>query len=86
MSKIHDQLSCSLIEVCLRHNLAGVLEDLLEPLLESVNVVVNQVLLLVLSLVNQTDQSQTLVDLAQVKHDVVPVSYTHLTLPTICSV
>ena len=45
-------------------------EDVLESFLEAVNVVVDQVLAVDFTLIDQADQSQTLVHLSQVKHDV----------------
>ncbi len=46
------------------------LENSLQAFLESVDVVVNKVLLMDLAFVDQAHQSQTLVNLSQVQHDV----------------
>ena len=48
-------------------------EDLLEALLEPINVVVDQVLAMDLALINEADEGEALVDLAQVEYDVLLV-------------
>ena len=48
-------------------------EDVLEALLEAVNVVVDEVLAMDFALVDQADQGETLVNLAQVEHNVLLV-------------